>query len=100
MYLLFSYPSQVLETQLAKVNTFIREDERVSSNPVMKVAYGEPRLFLRTLPQGSLIHGSSVWSCRQRVSLLSLGHILEQNEGRDTLPILWKFLQKVSHFPA
>ncbi|KAK3552318.1 hypothetical protein QTP86_010384 [Hemibagrus guttatus] len=85
---------KVLETQLAKVNTFIRDDERVSSNPVMKVTYGEPRLFLRTLPQGSLIHCSSVWGCRQRVSLLSLGHILEQNEGRDTLPILWKFLQK------
>ncbi|XP_047657054.1 E3 ubiquitin-protein ligase rnf213-alpha isoform X2 [Tachysurus fulvidraco] len=85
---------KVLENQLAKVNAYIRDDERVSSNPVMKLTYGEPRLFLRTLPQGSLIHGSSVWSCRQRVSLLSLGHILEQNGGRDTLPILWKFLQK------
>ncbi|KAM9457017.1 E3 ubiquitin-protein ligase rnf213-alpha-like isoform 2-T2 [Clarias gariepinus] len=85
---------KVLELQLAKVNTFIRDDERVSSNPVMKVTFGEPQLFLRTLPQGSLIHGSAVWSCRQRVSLLSLGHILEQNGGRDTLPILWKFLQK------
>ncbi|XP_053095106.1 E3 ubiquitin-protein ligase rnf213-alpha isoform X3 [Pangasianodon hypophthalmus] len=85
---------KVLDTQLAKVNTFIRDDERVSSNPVMKVMFGEPRLFLRNLPQGSLIHGSSVWSCRQRVSLLGLGHILEQNGGRDTLPVLWKFLQK------
>lgn len=91
-------PPQVLETQLAKVNTFIRDDERVSSNPVMKVAFGEPRLFLHTLPQGSLIHGSSVWSSRQRVSLHNLGHILEQNGGRDTLPLLWKFLQKVSQF--
>lgn len=95
MYLLLP---QVLETQLAKVNTFIRDDDRVSSNPVMKVTFGDPQLFLSTLPQGSLIHGSSVWSCRQRVSLLGLGHILEQNGERDTLPILWKFLQKVSKF--
>ncbi|XP_046722736.1 E3 ubiquitin-protein ligase rnf213-alpha isoform X2 [Silurus meridionalis] len=85
---------KVLESQLAKINTFIRDDERVSSNPVMKVMFGEPRLFLHTLPQGSLIHGSSVWSCRQRVSLLNLGHILEQNGGRDTFPVLWRFLQK------
>ncbi|XP_062875116.1 E3 ubiquitin-protein ligase rnf213-alpha [Trichomycterus rosablanca] len=85
---------KVLERKLAETNTFIREDERVSSNLVMKLTFGDPKEFLHTLPQGSLIHGSSVWSCRERASLLSLGHILEQNEGRDTLPVLWKFLQK------
>ncbi|XP_049324067.1 E3 ubiquitin-protein ligase rnf213-alpha isoform X2 [Astyanax mexicanus] len=85
---------KVLERQLAEVNAFIREDERVSSNPVMKLTFGEPQLFLRSLPRGSLIHSSAVWSCRERVSLLSLTHIVEQNDGRDTLPVLWKFLQR------
>ncbi|KAL0198680.1 hypothetical protein M9458_007220, partial [Cirrhinus mrigala] len=80
--------------QLKEVNAFIREDERVSSNPVMKLTFGEPGLFLRSLPQNSLIHNSSIWSCRKKVSMLSLTHIVEQNSGRDTLPVLWRFLQK------
>lgn len=99
VFVILSIP-QDLETQLAKINAFIRDDERVSTNPVMKVTFGDPRLFLHNLPQGSLIHISSVWSCRQRVSLRNLGHVLEQNGGRDSLPLLWKFLQKVNQFLA
>ncbi|TRY85502.1 hypothetical protein DNTS_016006 [Danionella cerebrum] len=83
-----------LERQLKEVNTFIREDERVSSNPVMKLTFGNPELFLRSLPKSSLIHNSSVWCCKRKVSVLSLTHIVEQNNGRDTLPVLWKFLQR------
>lgn len=85
---------KVLEHQLKEVNAFIREDERVSSNPVMKLTFGEPGRFLRSLPQNSLIHNSSIWSCRNKVSLMSLTHIVEQNNGRDTLPVLWRFLQR------
>ncbi|XP_016095221.1 E3 ubiquitin-protein ligase rnf213-alpha-like isoform X1 [Sinocyclocheilus grahami] len=85
---------KVLEHQLKEVNAFIRKDERVSSNPVMKLTFGEPGLFLRSLPQNSLIHNSSIWSCRRKVSTLSLTHIVEQNSGRDTLPVLWRFLQR------
>ncbi|XP_066499023.1 E3 ubiquitin-protein ligase rnf213-alpha [Hoplias malabaricus] len=85
---------KTLDRQLAKVNAFIREDDRVSSNPVMKLTFGEPQLFLSSLPRDSLIHGSGVWSCRERLSLLSLAHIVEQNDGKDTLPVLWKFLQR------
>ncbi|XP_016117489.1 E3 ubiquitin-protein ligase rnf213-alpha-like, partial [Sinocyclocheilus grahami] len=84
----------VLEQQLKKVNELIREDERVSSNPVMKLTFGKPELFLSSLPQNSLIHNSSIWSCRRKVSLLSLAHTVEQNNGRDTLPMLWRFLQR------
>ncbi|KAF4115423.1 E3 ubiquitin-protein ligase rnf213-alpha isoform X2 [Onychostoma macrolepis] len=85
---------KVLEHQLKEVNAFIRKDERVSSNPVMKLTFGEPGLFLHSLPLNSLIHNSSIWSCRRKVSMLSLTHIVEQNSGRDTLPVLWKFLQR------
>ncbi|XP_050960325.1 E3 ubiquitin-protein ligase rnf213-alpha-like, partial [Labeo rohita] len=85
---------KVLEQQLKEVNDSIRKDERVSSNPVMKMTFGKPELFLRSLPQNSLIHNSSIWSCRRKVSLLSLAHTVEQNNGRDTLPILWRFLQR------
>ncbi|XP_076843194.1 E3 ubiquitin-protein ligase rnf213-alpha isoform X2 [Brachyhypopomus gauderio] len=85
---------KVLEMRLRAVNTFIRQDERVSSNPVMKLTFGEPRQFLRSLPTDSLIHVSAIWSCRERPSLLSLAHIVEQNGGRDALPVLWKFLHR------
>ncbi|XP_043106269.1 E3 ubiquitin-protein ligase rnf213-alpha-like isoform X2 [Puntigrus tetrazona] len=85
---------KVLERQLKEVNAFIRKDDRVSSNPVLKLTFGEPGLFLRSLPKNSLIHNSSIWSCRRKVSTLSLSHIVEQNGGRDTLPVLWRFLQR------
>ncbi|XP_056587886.1 E3 ubiquitin-protein ligase rnf213-alpha-like [Triplophysa dalaica] len=85
---------KVLEHQLKEVNAFIREDDRVSCNPLMKLTFGEPGLFLRSLPQNSLIHNSSIWSCRRKVSMSSLSHVVEQNNGRDALPVLWRFLQR------
>ncbi|XP_061567178.1 E3 ubiquitin-protein ligase rnf213-alpha [Cololabis saira] len=94
-----------LERQLKEVNTFIRGDSRLSANPVVKLVFGDPRLFLNSLHPNSLIHCSAVWSCREKVSLLSLTHIVEQNDGRDALPVLWRFLQKeaevrlVKHLP-
>ena len=48
-----------------------------------------------TLPRDSLIHGQAVWSCRETVSLLSLTHVVEQHDGKDSLPLLWRFLQRV-----
>ncbi|KAM9843458.1 E3 ubiquitin-protein ligase rnf213-alpha-like [Aulostomus maculatus] len=94
-----------LDQQLTKVNTFIRADSRVSANPIMKLVFGNPALFLTALPKNSLLHSSAVWSCRQKVCLLSLTHIVEQNDGKDTLPVLWRFLHKeaelrlVRHLP-
>ncbi|XP_043084874.1 E3 ubiquitin-protein ligase rnf213-alpha-like isoform X2 [Puntigrus tetrazona] len=85
---------KVLEKRLQEVNKFIRKDERVSSNPVMKLTFGKPEIFLSSLSQNSLIHNSSIWSCRRKVTVSSLAHIVEQNNGRDTLPMLWRFLQK------
>ncbi|XP_038557039.1 E3 ubiquitin-protein ligase rnf213-alpha [Micropterus salmoides] len=94
-----------LDRQLKEVNTFIRGDSRISANPIMKLVFGDPRLFLASLPQNSLIHSSAVWTCREKVSLLSLTHIVEQNDGKDTLPVLWRFLHReaelrlVKHLP-
>nr|XP_019957387.1 PREDICTED: E3 ubiquitin-protein ligase RNF213 [Paralichthys olivaceus] len=94
-----------LSRRLKEVSAFIQADSRVSANPVMKLMFGDPRLFLTSLPPNSLIHCSAVWSCREKVSLLTLSHIVEQNEGKDTLPVLWRFLhreaelQLVKHLP-
>ncbi|KAJ8245187.1 hypothetical protein GJAV_G00274190 [Gymnothorax javanicus] len=85
---------KALERQLKDASTLIRTDSPVSSSPVMKVVFGDPRLILTTLPQNSLVHCGAVWSCRERASLRGLAHVLEQNDGRDTLPVLWRFLQK------
>ncbi|KAM6905305.1 E3 ubiquitin-protein ligase rnf213-alpha-like [Xenentodon cancila] len=94
-----------LERQLKEVNTFICGDSRLSANPVVKLVFGDPRLYLTSLHPNSLIHCSAVWSCREKVSLLSLTYIVEQNDGKDALPVLWRFLQKeaevrlVKHLP-
>ncbi|KAI4872372.1 hypothetical protein NFI96_033639 [Prochilodus magdalenae] len=87
-----------LEHKLKKVTTRMRGDSRVSSNPILKVMYGDPRMFLSSLPQQSVLHCSGVWSCREKVSLLSLTHIVEQNDGKDNFPLLWRFLQKEAEF--
>lgn len=86
---------QHLDRQLKEVNTFIRADSRISASPIMKLIFGDPQLFLASLPPKSLIHVSAVWSCREKVSLLNLTHIVEQNDGKDTLPVLWRFLHRV-----
>ncbi|XP_010769191.1 E3 ubiquitin-protein ligase rnf213-alpha [Notothenia coriiceps] len=94
-----------LDRRLKEVNKFLQADSRVSANPIMKLMFGNPSLFLTSLPQNSLIHGSAVWSCREKVSLLSLTHIVEQNDGKDMLPVLWRFLHReaelrlVKHLP-
>lgn len=89
------FPLQHLDRELKKINTFIRADSRISANPVMKLLFGDPRLFLALLPKTSTIHSTSLWSCREKVSLLSLTHYVEQKDGRDNLPVLWRFLHKV-----
>lgn len=91
-----SPPQQHLDRRLKKVKSLIQTDSRVSSSPVMKLLVGDPRLFLASVPTDSLIHCSSVWSCRDTISLQSLTHIVELNDGKDSVPVLWRFLQKVS----
>ncbi|XP_069050628.1 E3 ubiquitin-protein ligase rnf213-alpha isoform X2 [Lepisosteus oculatus] len=83
-----------LERRLKEVNDLIRKDSRVSSSPIMKVIYGDPHIFLKALPLDKIFHCSAIWSCRERVSVQNLAHIVEQHDGKDTLPVLWKFLQK------
>ncbi|XP_028266969.1 E3 ubiquitin-protein ligase rnf213-alpha-like isoform X1 [Parambassis ranga] len=82
------------DRRLKEVNMFVQADARISTNPIMKLVFYDPRLFLNTLPPESLIYHSAVWNCREKVSLMSLTHIVEQNDGKDTLPVLWRFLHR------
>ncbi|XP_062362182.1 E3 ubiquitin-protein ligase RNF213 [Cinclus cinclus] len=83
-----------LDKKLLKLNQQIQEDERISSNPIVKIVYGDPAAFLSQLPGDSHIHHSKMWSCRRRVSVENLGHVVQQKNAKDTVPLLWKFLQK------
>ncbi|NXD93449.1 RN213 ligase, partial [Chaetorhynchus papuensis] len=83
-----------LEKKLLKLNRQIQEDERISSNPIVKIVYGDPAAFLSQLPGDSHIHHSKMWSCRKRVSVENLGQVVQQKNAKDTVPLLWKFLQK------
>ncbi|KAK4812085.1 hypothetical protein QYF61_026917 [Mycteria americana] len=83
-----------LDKKLLKLNRKIQEDERISSNPIVKIVYGDPVTFLSQLPKDSHIHHSKMWSCRKRISVENLGHVVQQKNAKDTVPLLWKFLQK------
>uniref|UniRef100_A0A803YCM8 RING-type E3 ubiquitin transferase n=1 Tax=Meleagris gallopavo TaxID=9103 RepID=A0A803YCM8_MELGA len=83
-----------LDKKLLKLNEQIHEDERISSNPVVKIVYGDPVTFLSQLPKDSHIHHSKMWSSRKRISVENLGHVVQQMNAKDTVPLLWKFLQK------
>ncbi|XP_039566699.1 E3 ubiquitin-protein ligase RNF213-like [Passer montanus] len=87
---------QDLDKKLLKLNRRIQEDERISSNPIVKIVYGDPAAFLSQLPGDSHIHHSKMWSCRRRVSVENLSHVVQQKNAKDTVPLLWKFLQKES----
>ncbi|XP_037664815.1 E3 ubiquitin-protein ligase RNF213 isoform X2 [Choloepus didactylus] len=83
-----------LDKTLLAVNTLISQDERISSNPVAKIIYGDPGAFLHHLPQTSVVHCSKIWSCRKRITVEFLQHVVEQKNGKETVPVLWHFLQK------
>ncbi|XP_051491080.1 E3 ubiquitin-protein ligase RNF213 isoform X2 [Apus apus] len=83
-----------LDKKLLQLNRRIQEDERISSNPIVKIVYGDPGPFLSQLPKDSHIHHSKMWSCRKRISVENLGHVVQQKNAKDTVPLLWKFLQK------
>ncbi|NXJ70298.1 RN213 ligase, partial [Rostratula benghalensis] len=85
---------QDLDKKLLKLNREIQEDERISSNPIVKIVYGDPATFLSQLPKDSHIHHSKMWSCRKRISVENLGHVIQQKNAQDAVPLLWKFLQK------
>ncbi|NXN16885.1 RN213 ligase, partial [Indicator maculatus] len=85
---------QDLDKKLLRLNRQIQEDERISCNPVVKIVYGDPGTFLSQLPKGSQIHHSKMWSCRKRISVENLSHVVQQKNAKDTVPLLWKFLQK------
>lgn len=95
---IFTHHLKTLDRQLREANTVIRSDDRISASPIMKVLFGDPQMFLGALPKNSLIHCSTVWNCREKVSLLGLIHILEQNDGKDTLPVLWRFLHREAEY--
>ncbi|XP_062976189.1 E3 ubiquitin-protein ligase RNF213-like [Elgaria multicarinata webbii] len=85
---------KLLDKKLMELNQQISEDERISSNPIVKIIYGDPAKFLSELPKNSTVHCSRMWSCRKKISVENLGHVVQQKGGKDTVPILWKFLQK------
>ncbi|KAM3672048.1 LOW QUALITY PROTEIN: E3 ubiquitin-protein ligase RNF213-like [Ammospiza maritima maritima] len=85
-----------LDKKLLKLNRQIQEDKRIASNSIVKIVYGDPAAFLSQLPQDSHIHHSKMWSCCRTVSVENLGHIVQQKNAKDTVPLLWKFLQKES----
>ncbi|XP_051231949.1 LOW QUALITY PROTEIN: E3 ubiquitin-protein ligase rnf213-alpha-like [Dicentrarchus labrax] len=87
-----------LDQLLQDAKGSIRTDSRVSSNFIMRTTFGDDCSFLTSLALGSQVHSSAVWSCRERLSVLTLTHIVEQHDQKEELPLLWRFLQKEREF--
>ncbi|XP_063350782.1 E3 ubiquitin-protein ligase rnf213-alpha-like [Pelmatolapia mariae] len=87
-----------LDQLLQEAKGTIRNDSRVSSKFIIRTIHGDDFSFLTSLQQGSEVDSSAVWSCRERLSLLSLTHIMETNDQKEELPLLWRFLQKEREF--
>ncbi|CAJ0934205.1 unnamed protein product [Ranitomeya imitator] len=84
-----------LDEVLVSMNDYISKDERISSNPIVRIVYGDPVKSGEKLelPQNSHVHCSKIWSCRERISIEYVMHIVQQKNGKDDLPLLWKFLE-------
>ncbi|XP_056372927.1 E3 ubiquitin-protein ligase RNF213 isoform X2 [Hyla sarda] len=99
---------QGLDRDLMTVNNYISTDERISSDPIVRIVYGDPLKSGEKLelPRDSHVHCSKIWSCRERISIEYLMHIVQQIDGKNDLPLLWKFLEKeaelkmVKYLPA
>uniref|UniRef100_UPI00398E3990 E3 ubiquitin-protein ligase rnf213-alpha-like isoform X1 n=2 Tax=Pristiophorus japonicus TaxID=55135 RepID=UPI00398E3990 len=84
-----------LDRKLVDVNSRISQDQRICSNPIVKIVYGDPQTFLKLpQPQECPLHCSTIWTCRKRISIEHLRHIVDHKDGKDAVPILWRFLQK------
>ncbi|XP_006105644.1 E3 ubiquitin-protein ligase RNF213 [Myotis lucifugus] len=83
-----------LDKTLLEVNNLISRDKHVQSNPVARIVFEDPATFLRSLPRGSAVHCSKMWSCRTRITVEHLRHVVEQKNGQEAVPVLWRFLQK------
>ncbi|XP_078081837.1 E3 ubiquitin-protein ligase rnf213-beta [Mustelus asterias] len=82
-----------LDRRLVDINSQISQDKRICSNPIVKIVYGDPQTFLK-LPRENPLYCSTIWSCRKRISIEHLRHIVEHDDGKDAVPILWNFLLK------
>ncbi|XP_061892825.1 E3 ubiquitin-protein ligase rnf213-alpha-like isoform X2 [Entelurus aequoreus] len=91
-----------LDQHLKELNILIQND---NSNPIMRLLCDNPGFLLASLPTNSHIQSSALWSCREKVSLLHLTHMVELSDGKDNLPVLWRFLNReaelrlVRHLP-
>ncbi|XP_061703162.1 E3 ubiquitin-protein ligase rnf213-alpha isoform X2 [Syngnathoides biaculeatus] len=94
-----------LDNQLKEMNACIQTDSQNSNNPILWLLSDNPAFFMVSLRNNPCLHNSAMWSCREQVSLLHLTHMVELNDGKDTLPVLWRFLNKeaelrlVRHLP-
>ncbi|XP_043986389.1 E3 ubiquitin-protein ligase rnf213-alpha-like [Gambusia affinis] len=89
---------KIFDQLLQEAKGHITNDPRVSSDFILRITLGNDCTFLTSLQKTSEVHSSAVWSCRERLSLLSLTHIIEYKDLKEELPLLWKFLQKEKEY--
>ncbi|XP_072098497.1 E3 ubiquitin-protein ligase rnf213-alpha-like [Mobula birostris] len=79
-----------LDRKHKDANRQISQDERIAEDPIVKIVYDDPQTILK-LPKENALHCSTIWTCRKRMSIDYLRHVLGE---RNDVPILQRFLKK------
>ncbi|XP_031747021.1 E3 ubiquitin-protein ligase RNF213 [Xenopus tropicalis] len=87
-----------LNHELGAINNYIRNDARISSDPIIRIIYGGlwRNNDIVALPIDGLIPYPKIWSCRARITVGHLQHLVQQRDGGNNLPMLSTFLENES----
>nr|XP_046210346.1 E3 ubiquitin-protein ligase rnf213-beta isoform X1 [Oncorhynchus gorbuscha]XP_046210347.1 E3 ubiquitin-protein ligase rnf213-beta isoform X1 [Oncorhynchus gorbuscha]XP_046210348.1 E3 ubiquitin-protein ligase rnf213-beta isoform X1 [Oncorhynchus gorbuscha] len=88
---------QHLRRKLAEAQVSISADDRLGGSPLMRLLYADPRPMLPLLPSLSdcPTHHSSFWSLSETLTVEHFSQRVDQEQGRNTVPLLKLFLKKV-----
>lgn len=99
LYLLtHPFDLQHLRRKLAEAQVSISADDRLGGSPLMRLLYADPRPMLPQLPSLSdcPTHHSSFWSLSETLTVEHFSQRVDQEQGRNTVPLLKLFLKKVT----